>query len=58
MTGALQLAELRAEQNKLNREKVDLENQLEAEQVLPSWLSLLYAESECMQCRRGTELVS
>ena len=30
---AVQLAELRAEQNKLNQEKVDLENQLEAEQV-------------------------
>ena len=29
----VQLAELRAEQNKLSREKVDLENQLEAEQV-------------------------
>ena len=30
---AVQLTELRAEQNKLNQEKVDLENQLEAEQV-------------------------
>ena len=29
----LQLAELRLEQTKLNQEKVDLENQLEAEQA-------------------------
>lgn len=43
LTLNLQLEELRLEQTKLNHEKVDLENQLEAEQVylfcLQAWLN-------------------